>query len=96
MMRSAKRQRTAPCLRGAAAREQWFTLARDVTFLNHGSYGATPRAVMAAQQALAAQMEANPDAWFRRAYKPLLEPIPPFSKCAILLVFVAQSTSPSM
>jgi isopenicillin-N epimerase len=37
-----------------------FALHPDVTFLNHGSFGAAPRAVLAAQQGLRDEMEARP------------------------------------
>jgi len=37
-----------------------------VIFLNHGSFGACPRAVLAAQQALRAELEANPVAFLGR------------------------------
>ena len=37
-----------------------------VIFLNHGSFGACPRAVLVAQQALRAEMEANPVAFLGR------------------------------
>ena len=37
-------------------REAW-TLDPDVTFLNHGSFGACPRAALEVQSALRAQME---------------------------------------
>jgi isopenicillin-N epimerase len=37
-----------------------FNLQADAVFLNHGSFGLTPRAVLAAQAALRAEMEAQP------------------------------------
>ena len=43
---------------------------KDV-LLNHGSYGATPRMVVQRQQELVAQLESNPDTWFRYDFKPL-------------------------
>lgn len=45
--------------------ERW-ALDRDVVFLNHGSFGACPVGVLAAQQALRAEMEANPVAFLDR------------------------------
>jgi isopenicillin-N epimerase len=44
---------------GKAARSE-FLLQEGVTFLNHGSFGATPRAVLAAQDAWRARMERQP------------------------------------
>lgn len=41
-----------------------WSLDPSVTFLNHGSYGATPRAVLAAQQAWRDAMEAEPVRFF--------------------------------
>lgn len=40
-------------------------LAEGVRHLNHGSFGSSPRAVLAAQAALRADMDADPDRWFR-------------------------------
>jgi isopenicillin-N epimerase len=45
--------------------ERW-DLDPDVIFLNHGSFGATPRSVLAAQHDLRAEMEANPVAFLAR------------------------------
>lgn len=42
-----------------------FLLEPDTAFLNHGSFGATPRAVLAAAQRWRARMEANPDRFLR-------------------------------
>lgn len=43
----------------------YFDLDPDLTFLNHGSYGACPRKIRQRQHDLQTQMERNPDAWFR-------------------------------
>ncbi|WP_339949534.1 aminotransferase class V-fold PLP-dependent enzyme [uncultured Albimonas sp.] len=48
---------------GRALRPLW-PLAQGAAFLNHGSYGAPPRAVAAVQAAHRARMEAAPDAFF--------------------------------
>ena len=50
-----------------------WTLDPGVTFLNHGSFGATPRAVLAAQDAWRARMEREPVAFFARDLEPALD-----------------------
>lgn len=50
---------------GAATRSL-FCLEDGIAFLNNGSYGATPRAVLAAQQAWREQMEAEPVRFMQR------------------------------
>ncbi|MBO0711034.1 MAG: aminotransferase class V-fold PLP-dependent enzyme [Acetobacteraceae bacterium] len=52
---------------GAAIRGEW-TLDRDWLTVNHGSYGAAPKAVLAAQQDWRSQMEAGPTRFFSRVY----------------------------
>jgi isopenicillin-N epimerase len=45
-------------------------LAPDATFLNHGSYGACPRPVLAEQERLRLEMESHPDRFFRKGIMP--------------------------
>ncbi|TAK30341.1 MAG: aminotransferase class V-fold PLP-dependent enzyme [Myxococcaceae bacterium] len=52
---------------------QHFALDPTVTFLNHGSFGATPRAVLAAQQRLRDRMEAQPVQFLARDLETLLD-----------------------
>src|SRR5690606_29714709 len=47
-----------------AERRAEFLLAPGLDHLNHGSYGATPRAVLAAQDEWRARLEANPSGFF--------------------------------
>ena len=49
-----------------------FLLEPGGTHLNHGSYGATPRVVLEAQQAWRSRMEAEPSRFFEREYRPAL------------------------
>ncbi len=42
----------------------------DATFLNHGSFGAVPREVLAVQTAVREEMERQPDQFFRRRVMP--------------------------
>lgn len=53
-------------------RNHW-GLAPEITFLNHGSFGATPTAVLNYQSELRAQLEAQPISFFLRDALPLLE-----------------------
>ncbi|MGC8477897.1 MAG: hypothetical protein ACP5NP_16215, partial [Acetobacteraceae bacterium] len=49
---------------GEAVRGEW-TLEPGFVSVNHGAYGATPRAVLAAQDAIRARMEAQPGRFMR-------------------------------
>lgn len=51
----------------------FWALDPAVTFLNHGSFGACPRAVMDEQQRLRAQLELNPVKFMRRDLETLLD-----------------------
>lgn len=53
-------------------RSHW-ALDPSITFLNHGSFGATPRVVLARQNELRAQMEREPVRFFVRELEPLLD-----------------------
>jgi len=50
-----------------------WSLDPAVCFLNHGSFGATPKAVLAQQQQYRDQMEAEPVRWFVETLEPLLD-----------------------
>ncbi len=49
---------------------QPFELADDATFLNHGSFGACPKVILAEQDRIRKEMESQPDLHFRRAVMP--------------------------
>jgi isopenicillin-N epimerase len=53
-------------------RHHW-TLDPGITFLNHGSFGATPRVVLERQTELRAQMEREPVRFFVRELEPLFD-----------------------
>ena len=53
-------------------REHWL-LDPAITYLNHGSFGATPKAVLAKQDALRAQLEREPVRFMVRELEPLLD-----------------------
>lgn len=57
----------------AGALHAHWTLDPELAFLNHGSFGATPRAVLAHQAALRAQLERDPVDFFVRALPPALD-----------------------
>ncbi len=50
-----------------------FSLDPDITFLNHGSFGACPKEVLAYQSELRARLEAEPVRFFTRELEPLLD-----------------------
>jgi isopenicillin-N epimerase len=64
---SPRASRSAPTARvpRSPLADRW-ALDPGVVFLNHGSFGACPRAVLAAQQGLRAELEANPVAFLGR------------------------------
>ena len=85
---------------GVEMRAQAFALDSDprARFLNHGSYGTRPRHVGAAQEAIIARMERNPDLWFRDDVYPLtravLERVAKRINCAAQdLVFTPNATT---
>jgi isopenicillin-N epimerase len=53
-------------------RDAW-TIDPDVTFLNHGSFGATPRAILERQAEIRAEMERQPLTFFARNLMPRLD-----------------------
>lgn len=50
-----------------------WTLDPDIAFLNHGSFGATPRVLLEKQNEFRAQMEREPVRFFVRELEPLLD-----------------------
>ena len=63
---------TVPRSANPALVARW-NLDPSVTFLNHGSFGAAPRAVLAAQAEMRARLEAEPVRFFLREYQELLD-----------------------
>jgi isopenicillin-N epimerase len=51
----------------------YWQLDPEITFLNHGSYGACPSEVLQAQSELRARLEAEPVRFFVREFEPLLD-----------------------
>jgi isopenicillin-N epimerase len=62
---------SGPLRYGAAAKGEW-GLAPEIAHLNHGSFGSTPSAVMAAQDGWRRRIEANPTKFMAREWRPLL------------------------
>ena len=54
---------------GRALRPHWH-LEPDAIFLNHGSFGACPKEVLAEQERLRVEMETQPDLFFRERIEP--------------------------
>ncbi len=52
---------------------KYWSLDREITFLNHGSFGACPIPVLEAQQRLRFQMESEPLRFFVREFEELLD-----------------------
>jgi isopenicillin-N epimerase len=65
--------RPAPQRPPRAPHADAWALDPELVFLNHGSYGAVPRAVLAVQAELRAEMEANPVGFLGRALEPRLD-----------------------
>ena len=61
-----------PDSHAAGARPRW-SLDPAITFLNHGSFGACPRAVLEAQARFRERMESEPVRFFVRELEPLLD-----------------------
>ena len=57
------------------ARSSEWCLDEDIVFLNHGSFGACPRAVMDFRKDLLARIERNPMDFLLQEYQPLLEDV---------------------
>lgn len=82
----------------AATFAKLWQLDGAITFLNHGSFGACPRSVLAAQQQYRDELEAEPVRFFTRIAPPLLddsrEALAAFLKADPLdLVFVSNATA---
>lgn len=56
-----------------SALSRHWTLADDVVFLNHGSFGATPRVVLEKQSELRARLESQPVRFFLRDVEAMLD-----------------------
>jgi isopenicillin-N epimerase len=65
--------RDTELLSAPASWDQFWLLDRNVTYLNHGSFGACPLPVLEAQQRLREQLEREPVRFFGREFEPLLD-----------------------
>jgi isopenicillin-N epimerase len=72
---TAPRPAAAPHLPGRAPHADAWALDPAITFLNHGSFGATPRAVLEVQALLRAELERNPVAFLDRALESRLDAV---------------------
>ena len=63
--------RSAPSEKRTSWEDVWH-LDPSYTFLNHGSYGATPRQVLERQQSLRLCLESEPVRFFNREIEPLM------------------------
>ncbi len=52
---------------------RFWSLDPEITYLNHGSFGACPLPVLERQRELQLQVEANPTKFFEEVYEPLLD-----------------------
>ena len=75
---------------GRALRSLWH-LDPEAAFLNHGSFGACPREVLAEQERLRLQMEAQPDRFFREGIVPDRDGTPLRQAIGELAAFVGAS-----
>ena len=62
-----------PIVRSRSTHAAAWSLDPDVVFLNHGSFGACPRAVLEVQQRWCRQMEAEPVRFFMQEMLPLID-----------------------
>jgi isopenicillin-N epimerase len=53
--------------------QEFWSLDRQITFLNHGSFGACPQVVLAEQQRLRSQLELDPVRFFMQDFELLLD-----------------------
>lgn len=53
--------------------QQYWSIAPENTFLNHGAFGACPKPVLAEQQRLRSQLEQDPVRFFSHDFEPLLD-----------------------
>jgi len=63
----------ARALPSRSALASHWTLSDEVVFLNHGSFGATPRMVLEAQSELRARLESEPVRFMLRELEPLID-----------------------
>src|SRR4051812_25242741 len=86
-MRSMAGAEGADMAFGHALRPLWH-LQADARFLNHGSFGACPREVLAEQDHIRLEMEAQPDRFFRDRIMPGERPTALREAIAQLAAFV--------